>query len=492
MFGRKTKEAAVTPIATSDALAGIELSNHGSITRDDHISNTGSVFVDKPYVASPVSAGSVEKTAPADMQTHQWRLAIRQQIFATIDPAVAVSLEKERLRQQLIQGVNQIASDNRYLLSEPEQQQLAELLLDEMLGIGAIEPLMHDDTVTDILVNGPKDVFVERHGKLHRAELEFTDEESLKHVARRIASSVGRRIDESNPMVDARLADGSRVNIVIPPLALDGTSISIRKFSRSRLLLDDMAVRGSLSPAMATVLKIASSCRLNILISGGTGAGKTTLLNAMSRSINHDERIVTIEDAAELNLQQPHVVRLETRQRSAEGTGEVSQDLLLRNALRMRPDRIIIGECRGGEAFQMMQAMNTGHDGSMSTLHANSPTDALIRLENMLLSAGTGLPIPAIRRQIASAVHLVVQISRMRDGVRRITSITEINGLEGETILTQEICGFDQHGIRNDGQIDGQYRQRGIVPAFAEQASYYGLDRTLLDALALQEQDHVG
>ncbi len=485
MFGRKQAASRPEPVQAdyphSGQTAVAEAAPH-------NLYNTGTRPTGEPRTQAVVSQPdlSAEKS-PANPELNstnqQWQSHIRQMVFNDMDPAVAMSLSREELLQELLLEVGQLAAQHRYLLSEQEQRLLAETLQHEMLGIGAIEPLMADETVTDIMVNGPDNVFVERHGKLQKADVSFSDEQSLRHVARRIASQVGRRIDESSPMVDARLEDGSRVNIIIPPLALDGTSISIRKFGQYHFSLEDMQDRKSLSPGMVKLLKIATHCRLNMLISGGTGAGKTTLLNAMSRAIDNEERIVTIEDAAELRLQQPHVVRLETRPKSAEGTAEITPEHLLRNALRMRPDRIIVGECRGVEAFQMMQAMNTGHDGSMSTLHANSPQDALIRLENMLLMKGSALPLAAIRRQIASAIHMVVQVSRMRDGVRRVTSISEISGMEGDTILTQELFCYEQHGVGDNGVLQGEFKPRKVTPGFIGTAESLNLKDALLDAM---------
>jgi pilus assembly protein CpaF len=333
------------------------------------------------------------------------------------------------------------------------------------------------------MVNGAKQVYVERRGKLELTDAVFRDNAHVMSIATRIVSAIGRRIDESTPLVDARLPDGSRVNIIIPPLAIDGPSISIRKFSKKTIDLDVMARQHNISRAMATVLKIASRCRLNILISGGTGSGKTTLLNALSQMIDTDERIVTIEDAAELQLQQPHVVRLETRPPSLEGRGEITMRDLVKNALRMRPDRIILGEIRGAEAIDMLQAMNTGHDGSLGTIHANRPREALTRLENMVGMSGINLPSRAVRTQIAAAVHMILQVSRMRDGVRRVTSITEVVGMEGEVITTQELFSYKFEGTGADGMLKGSFVSAGLRPHFTPRAEYFGLDRLLLEAV---------
>ncbi|MGE3934552.1 MAG: CpaF family protein, partial [Rhodospirillaceae bacterium] len=337
--------------------------------------------------------------------------------------------------------------------------------------------------ITDIMVNGANQVYVERGGKLEVTGVRFRDDAHVMNIATRIVTFIGRRVDESTPLVDARLADGSRVNIIIPPLAIDGPSISIRKFSKKSITLDVMARQQNISAQMATLLKVASRSRLNILISGGTGSGKTTLLNAMSQLIDHGERIVTIEDAAELQLQQPHVVRLETRPANLEGHGEITMRELVKNALRMRPDRIILGEVRGSEAIDMLQAMNTGHEGSMSTIHANRPREALTRLENMVGMAGINLPSKAVRTQISDAIDMIVQISRMRDGIRRVTSVTEVVGMEGDVIITQELFHYDFEGEDNAGRLKGNFRSSGLRPHFTPKAEYFGLERTLLDAI---------
>jgi pilus assembly protein CpaF len=334
------------------------------------------------------------------------------------------------------------------------------------------------------LVNGANQVYVERGGKLELTTVRFRDDTHVMNIATRIVSRIGRRIDESSPLCDARLPDGSRVNIIIPPLAIDGPSISIRKFAKRKMTLDIMATQGNLSPAMAALLKIAGRCQLNILISGGTGSGKTTLLNAISQMIDQGERIVTIEDAAELQLQQPHVVRLETRPASIEGTGEIGMRELVKNALRMRPDRIILGEVRSSEALDMLQAMNTGHEGSLGTIHANRPREALTRLENMIGMSGINLPSKACRTQIASALDMVVQVSRMRDGIRRITNITEVVGMEGDIITTQELFVFEVEGETPDGKVAGHFRASGLRPHFSPKAAYFGLEKALHETIA--------
>ena len=408
---------------------------------------------------------------------------IQPLVLEHMDVTAAAEMPRAVFEAQLSGWVKDLLTESKIQLNFIEQRELVEILIADMLGLGPIEPLIEDETVTDIMVNGPKQVYVERRGKLELTDVRFRDDDHVMNVATKIVTRIGRRIDESQPLVDARLADGSRVNIITPPLAIDGPSISIRKFSKKTITLDVMAGQANISPQMATFLKIAARCRLNILISGGTGSGKTTLLNALSRLIDSAERTVTIEDAAELQLQQPHVVRLETRPPNLEGTGEITMRDLLRNALRMRPDRIILGEIRGAEALDVLQAMNTGHDGSMSTIHANSPREALTRLENMVGMTGINLPSRAVRTQIAAAVHLIAQVNRMRDGIRRITHIMEIVGMEGETITTQELFGFQFQGETTEGMLRGVFKSNGIRPNFLPRAEYYGLDRPLLEVI---------
>jgi pilus assembly protein CpaF len=409
---------------------------------------------------------------------------IQAKLIERMDLSAASMLERGELAQQVGALVAEVVQEEKIQLNALEQRDLVTSLLNDMLGFGPLEVLLADDKVTDIMVNGPYQVYVERAGKLELTNVRMRDDAHVMNIATRIVSKIGRRIDETNPLCDARLPDGSRVNIIIPPLAIDGPSISIRKFSKRRITLDIMAKQQNLSPAMATVLKIAGRCQLNILISGGTGSGKTTLLNAISQLIDQGERIVTIEDAAELQLQQPHVVRLETRPANLEGNGEISMRELVKNALRMRPDRIILGEIRGSEAVDMLAAMNTGHEGSLGTIHANRPREALTRLENMIGLAGINLPSRAVRNQISSALDLVVQISRMRDGIRRITNITEVMGMEGDVITTQELFAFEVEGEGADGMLIGQFRSSGLRPAFAPKAAYFGLEKALYETMA--------
>jgi pilus assembly protein CpaF len=429
---------------------------------------------------SPRKTTSV-RSLSSDMALAKKR--IHPLVMDRLDIAAASQLPRDELQHQIAEIVSEVARDEKLHLNLQEQSAIVEVMLDDMLGLGPLEPLLADDLVTDIMVNGPNQVYIEKGGKLEVTDVKFQNDEHVLNISRRIVSQVGRRIDESHPLVDARLMDGSRVNIIIPPLAIDGPTISIRKFAKQGITLDVMQRQSNVSPAMATVLKIAGRSALNILISGGTGSGKTTLLNAMSQTIDTGERIVTIEDAAELQLQQPHVVRLETRPANLEGQGEITMRDLVKNALRMRPDRIILGEVRGSEAVDMLQAMNTGHDGSLGTIHANRPREALTRLENMVGMAGINLPAKAVRTQIASALDMIVQVSRMRDGMRRITHIEEVVGMEGDIITTQTLFTFEFEGEDTSGNIQGRFKPSGLRPHFTPKAAYYGLERPLLEAL---------
>ncbi len=430
-------------------------------------------------VTSKPAAGAVEtpKTVEAAMQR------IQPLLLERIDTAAAASLSRDELFGQIGELIGELLAETKLQLNRQERELLVDKLLDDMLGLGPLEPLLGDESVTDIMVNGPKQIYVERKGKLTLTSATFRDDQHVMSAATRIVSAVGRRVDETVPLVDARLADGSRVNIIIPPLAIDGPTISIRKFAKKKITLDVMERQGNVSPNLGKVLRIASRARLNILISGGTGSGKTTLLNALSQMIDPGERIVTIEDAAELQLQQPHVVRLETRPANLEGKGEITMRDLVKNALRMRPDRIILGEIRSSEAIDMLQAMNTGHDGSLGTIHANRPREALMRLENMVGMAGVNLSPMAVRTQIASAVDMIVQISRMRDGVRRITHVSEVMGMEGDVIIMQDLFLFNFTGEGQNGELLGEFKPSGIRPHFTQKAAYFGLDKALLEAV---------
>jgi pilus assembly protein CpaF len=446
-----------------------------------------------PTSVAPIQTAPAQAAAGADISeirqvvlssTDQAKLRIQPLLMERIDTSAAAKMDRTQLAQDVTELVKDLMLETRIQLNAAERVELVNKLLDDMLGLGPLEPLLAEESISEIMVNGPKSVYVEQRGKLTLTNIQFRDNAHVLGVATRIVTTVGRRIDETTPLCDARLLDGSRVNIIIPPLAIDGPTITIRKFSKKKITLDTMTKFNSISPAMATLLQIAGRARCNIIISGGTGSGKTTLLNALSQMIDHGERIVTIEDAAELQLQQPHVVRLETRPANLEGHGEITMRDLLKNALRMRPDRIIVGETRSGEAIDMLQAMNTGHDGSLSTVHANRPREALMRLENMVGLAGVNLAPRAIRMQIASAVDMIIQVSRMRDGSRRITYISEITGMEGDVITMQDLFTAEVKGEGVDGKLQVEFVNHGLRPHFLPKAQYFNLDRQLLEVIA--------
>ncbi len=415
-------------------------------------------------------AGTIENRAYQDLKNQ-----IHDLVMDRIDLESLQRLSQEQIRSELQLLVERLLDEKAAVINDAERKRLVRDIQNEMLGFGPLEELLLDPSVSDILVNTYRQVYVERRGKLELTDVTFNNDAHLLKIIDKIVSRVGRRIDESSPMVDARLPDGSRVNAIIPPLAIDGPIMSIRRFSAVPLKMEDLVGHRSLTNEMAEILQALGKAKVNILISGGTGSGKTTMLNVLSGFISETERIVTIEDAAELQLQQPHVVRLETRPENIEGKGEVTQRALVRNALRMRPDRIILGEVRGGEALDMLQAMNTGHDGSMATIHANTPRDALIRLENMISMAAASLPTKAMRQQISSAITVVVQIGRLTDGKRKVLSILEITGMEGEVITTQEIFSFKQTGLDEHGGIIGHFSASGVRPRFLERLRAFGI-----------------
>jgi pilus assembly protein CpaF len=433
--------------------------------------------------ASPGLPGAVPSAAVLPTQGPSPVAQLRTVFLSRLDLASISGQGPEKLAAEVERLLAEIADEMRIQLNGREQRQLAAELVDDMLGLGPLEPLLDDDTITDIMVNGPDRVFIEQRGKLVLSSVRFRDTTHVANIAQRVAAAVGRRIDESSPMVDARLADGSRVNIIFPPLALNGPCMSIRKFARKVIDFSVLIANGSITPPMARLLEAGSQARLNVIISGGTGSGKTTLMNAMSQMIGRDERIITVEDAAELQLQQPHVVRLETRPTNLEGRGEVTARDLVRNALRMRPDRIIIGEVRGAEAFDMLQAMNTGHDGSLSTIHANTTRDAMTRIENMVQMGQPNLPLRAIRTQVASAVDLIVQVERMRDGVRRVTQITEVVGLEGDVMTLNDVFQYEFDSESPEGKVQGRYRVSRMRPACLQRLTYFGVERAWMAAL---------
>ena len=424
--------------------------------------------VGSPQLAQTLKRPSLRGTATPtpDDAFHQLKSRVQNRVIAELDPRMDLS-DAERVRRTLEETFLSVLESEGIVLSRIERHRLFEAIVAEILGYGPIEPLLKDDTVTEIMVNGPKQVWVERNGKLEKTTIQFDDDDHVMRIIDRIVSPLGRRIDESSPMVDARLPDGSRINAVIPPISLVGPCLTIRKFSRDPLTVDDLIRFGTMTPEIAQFLEACVQARLNIVVSGGTGSGKTTLLNVLSSFIPGDERIVTIENAAELQLRQEHVVTLESRPPNIEGKGEVTIRDLVINALRMRPDRIVVGECRGGEALDMLQAMNTGHDGSMTTVHSNSPRDTLHRLETMVLMAGMDLPVRAIREQIASALDLIVHMARLKDGSRKIVAITEVQGMEGDVIVLQDIFVFEQTGYEN-GKVLGRIKPTGVRPKFVE------------------------
>ena len=423
-----------------------------------------------PAPAPAWGAARAAQEAPAHASATYQRLKTRvhQLLLERIDLEALEGMSPERVRDELSQLVERLLLEENVVVNAAERRTLVRDVQHEMLGLGPLEPLLADPTVSDILVNGARQVYVERKGQLAVTDVTFSDDDHLMKIIDKIVSRVGRRVDESSPMADARLPDGSRVNVIIPPLALDGPVVSIRRFGKIPLMIEDLVRLGSIGPEMVTLLRAMVRARLNVLVSGGTGSGKTTLLNCLSAFVPDNERIVTIEDSAELQLQQPHVVRLETRPQNVEGRGEVTQRDLLRNSLRMRPDRIIVGEVRGAESLDMLQAMNTGHDGSISTVHANSARDSLNRLEMMMQMAGFELPIRAMRQQISLALDVIVHTARMNDGTRKVTSITEVVGMEGDTVMLQDLFVFQREGTDEHGRITGRFMPTGIRPRFAD------------------------
>jgi pilus assembly protein CpaF len=416
------------------------------------------------------------------------KMSLINDLVDKIDFAVMYQMTEERRRQRISVELAKLLANIEAPLTSNQMVILKEQVIDEVLGFGPLEPLLRDPEVSDIMINTAKQVYIERHGKIYLTDVVFMNEAHLMAIIQRIVTRVGRRIDEASPMVDARLPDGSRFNAIIPPLALDGALVSIRKFKEAKISLRDYVSYGSMTPQMSKFLEICGNIRLNIIISGGTGSGKTTMLNAISKHIDAGERVITIEDAAELQMMQPHVLRLETRPASTEGVGEVTQRQLVRNALRMRPDRIILGEIRGDEVIDVLTAMNTGHDGSLATIHSNSPRDCLARIENLVNMSGIKVSDSSLRYQISSALHLIVQLQRMRDGKRRITHIEEIVGKEGETIVTQTLFSYHASGVDASGNLIGEFRASGIRPKFLPKAEYFGREKELLDSLELSGQ----
>ncbi len=466
MFSRYKKSAPPAPAAAKAATPAATPAAGGSPTA-----------MRKPLPAKAAAtniAGDKERKRKERMG--ELKVELHKRLLDNLNLGALEHASESELRQEIVSISTEALEEMSMVLNKDERGTLFQELYNEVMGLGPLEPLLQDDTVNDILVNGPQQVFVERAGKLELTDTTFKDERHLLRIIDKIVSAVGRRVDESNPYVDARLADGSRFNAMVPPIAVDGSLVSIRKFKKEKLAIDDLVKFGAFTEEMAAYLQAAVACRLNVIVSGGTGSGKTTTLNALSSFIDNSERILTIEDTAELQLQQTHVGRMESRPANVEGKGAVTQRDCLRNALRMRPDRIIVGETRGEEVIDMLQAMNTGHDGSMTTIHANSARDGISRLENMIAMAGIEMPIKAVRSQIASAVNLIVQASRLQDGSRRMTSITEITGMEGDVISMQELFRYERLGLAPDGKIIGRFTATGVRSAYADRFRSWGYD----------------
>jgi len=434
------------------------------------------------------AAPAVQVVAQQSEYYHATKGTILNALLNTIDLAQLAQLDLKSAKEEIRDIVAELVAIKNVSMSVSEQEQLVQDIINDVLGYGPLEPLLARDDIADIMVNGAQRVFIEVAGRVQLTNVRFRDNSQLMNICQRIVSQVGRRVDESSPICDARLPDGSRVNVIAPPLALDGPTLTIRKFKKDKLTMKNLVDFGSISPEGARVLGVIGASRCNVLISGGTGSGKTTLLNTMTAFIDPTERVVTCEDAAELQLQQPHVVRLETRPPNLEGQGQITMRDLVRNCLRMRPERIIVGEVRGPEAFDLLQAMNTGHDGSMGTLHANSPREALSRIESMITMGGYGLPSKTIREMVVGSIDVIIQAARLRDGSRRITHVTEVVGLEGDVVITQDLFVFEITGEDEHGRVQGRFRSTGIArPRFWDRARYYGLDRELAEALDAAE-----
>jgi len=440
----------------------------------------------KPTQPAPPPAARAP--APEDTRFNEIKVAVFNSLLDAVDLKELAKLAPEAVREELTDIISEIVNIKRFVLSAAEQQHLVDDICNDILGLGPLEPLVARDDIADIMVNGYNKVYIETSGKIVLTDVKFRDNAQLMNICQRIVSAVGRRVDEASPICDARLMDGSRVNVIAPPLAIDGAALTIRKFKKEKLTLESLVKFGSCPPAMAEVLKIIGNIRLNVLISGGTGSGKTTLLNCLTRYIDEGERVITCEDAAELQLQQPHVVRLETRPPNLEGAGQITMRDLVRNCLRMRPERIIVGEVRGPEAFDLLQAMNTGHDGSMGTVHANNPREAISRVENMIAMGGFTLPTKTVREQIAGAVNVIVQAQRLRDGSRKITHISEVVGMEGEVVTLQDVFVYEITGEDKGGKLVGRHKYSGLRPKFYERARYFGKERELVTALEAAEK----
>jgi pilus assembly protein CpaF len=491
MFGKRSATSEAPRGASAAAPARVEPSpaRVASAAPPPPATSEASAPVGRPQTVPQASKLAAPLPDIRSDDYYQIKTTIFSALIDTIDLAQLAQLDPDSAREEIRDIVNEIISIKAVVMSIAEQESLLQDICNDVLGYGPLEPLLARDDIADIMVNGAGRVFIEVGGKVQLTSIRFRDNAQLMNICQRIVSQVGRRVDESSPICDARLLDGSRVNVIAPPLSLDGPTLTIRKFRKDKLTLDDLVRFGSVSPAGARVLGVIGRSRCNILISGGTGSGKTTLLNCMTAYIDTEERIITCEDAAELQLQQPHVVRLETRPPNLEGQGAITMRDLVRNCLRMRPERIIVGEVRGPEAFDLLQAMNTGHDGSMGTLHANSPREAMGRLESMITMGGFSLPLKTIREMIVGSIDVIIQAERLRDGSRRITRITEVVGTEGDVVITQDLMTYEITGEDETGHMKGHHMGTGIVrPSFWERARYFGMERELAEALdALQE-----
>jgi pilus assembly protein CpaF len=481
MFGRRSSEAASRPAPAGPA-------SHSSTAKAAEPR-----AMPKPASVPAAASRAAAEPAPAPQRQHSEeyydvKTTVFNALIDTIDLTQLAKLDAAAAREEIRDIVGEIIQVKNVVMSIAEQEELLEDICNDVLGYGPLEPLLARDDIADIMVNGAGTTYIEVAGKVQRTGVRFADNQQLMNICQRIVSQVGRRVDESSPICDARLPDGSRVNVIAPPLAIDGPALTIRKFKKDRLTLDQLQRYGSITQEAKTLLEIIGRVRCNILISGGTGSGKTTLLNCMTGCVDHDERIITCEDSAELQLQQPHVVRLETRPPNLEGEGEITMRDLVKNCLRMRPERIIVGEVRGPEAFDLLQAMNTGHDGSMGTLHANSPREAISRLESMIMMGGYNLPIKTIREMVAGSIDIIIQASRLRDGSRKVTHVTEVVGMEGDTVTLQNLFVYDIMGEDANGRLTGRHRSTGIArPAFWERAEYYKEQDRLSAALAAAE-----
>jgi pilus assembly protein CpaF len=486
MFGKRTETAQtlVAPLAVP-ASAAQPAAAQATFVPDVGVQQSRAVA--QPPKAPPVDSGRRSDNY------YDIKSTIFNALIDAIDLTQLAQLDREAARDEIRDIVNEIIALKDVVMSIAEQEELLEDICNDVLGYGPLEPLLARDDIADIMVNGADTVFIEVNGKMQKTGVRFRDNSQLLNICQRIVSQVGRRVDEASPICDARLADGSRVNVIVPPLAIDGACLTIRKFKKDRLRLPDLVRFNSITPEGATILEIVGRVRCNVLISGGTGSGKTTLLNGLTGYIDHDERIITCEDAAELQLQQPHTVRLETRPPNLEGEGAITMRELVKNCLRMRPERIIVGEVRGPEAFDLLQAMNTGHDGSMGTLHANSPREAISRLESMITMGGFALPSKTIKEMICGSIDVIVQASRLRDGSRKITHITEVVGMEGDVIITQDLFVYEIVGEDANGKIIGKHRSTGIArPHFWDRARYYNEERRLAEALEKAEDRNAG